>query len=307
MSARAEFLAMLALAAALHVLALGWISPGGGGSGAHGDARISVAAASANLTAEVADWERVPATSPAVVDAMRAPDTDTIPELAAHIDGSVSHPAPLALAPIESVSAPVAFEAGPAIVAAPLEPPPADLARTPGADTSLERPDIARLANPPAPSAKPVSALAPERVAVVPPRPKSRPSEPPSENVTRRIARSNGTGVRSGESAAPDAVGLSRTNRQSAQAVWAAEIQRRIARQQRYPRGTRATGRVQVHMTVMASGRLSAVGLAQSSGTEALDIAAIRAVERAAPFPPAPEELVDDWFRVSQWITFERR
>ena len=49
------------------------------------------------------------------------------------------------------------------------------------------------------------------------------------------------------------------------------------------------------------------VTVARSSGALRLDQAAVHAVRRAAPFPPAPDTLEDEWFRVGQWITFDRR
>ncbi|QFU08746.1 Gram-negative bacterial tonB protein [Rhodobacteraceae bacterium THAF1] len=50
----------------------------------------------------------------------------------------------------------------------------------------------------------------------------------------------------------------------------------------------RATGQARVAFTISASGRLSNVGIAGSSGSFELDRAAVRIVQRAAPFPPPP-------------------
>jgi protein TonB len=60
-------------------------------------------------------------------------------------------------------------------------------------------------------------------------------------------------------------------------------------------------------MVILSSGDLSRVSVARSSGAPRLDQAAVRAVEQAAPFPPAPKELNDAWYQVGQWISFERR
>lgn len=60
-------------------------------------------------------------------------------------------------------------------------------------------------------------------------------------------------------------------------------------------------------MVILADGRLSKVSVSRSSGASLLDQAALDAVKRAAPFPPAPKILSDQWFDVGQWITFERK
>ncbi|RUT34582.1 energy transducer TonB [Arsenicitalea aurantiaca] len=64
-----------------------------------------------------------------------------------------------------------------------------------------------------------------------------------------------------------------------------------LRRALRYPSAARgATGEAQVRFTVGAGGQVLGVGLAQSSGNAALDVAAIATVQRAAPFPPIPPE-----------------
>ncbi|HYE77396.1 MAG TPA: energy transducer TonB [bacterium] len=67
-----------------------------------------------------------------------------------------------------------------------------------------------------------------------------------------------------------------------------------IDAKKRYPppaKRLRRTGRAQVAFTVGADGSLSDLTLRTSSGTEALDDAALQAVRDAAPFPPLPPEL----------------
>jgi protein TonB len=44
-----------------------------------------------------------------------------------------------------------------------------------------------------------------------------------------------------------------------------------------------------VAFSVSASGGLAGVSIARSSGSAALDAAALRMVQRAAPFPPPPK------------------
>ena len=60
-------------------------------------------------------------------------------------------------------------------------------------------------------------------------------------------------------------------------------------------------------MVVLPDGKLSRVSVVKSSGSSRLDKAAVEAVQRAAPFPPAPKSLDDEWFNVGQWISFEQR
>jgi protein TonB len=64
---------------------------------------------------------------------------------------------------------------------------------------------------------------------------------------------------------------------------------------------------VKVQMVIYRSGQLGDVTLAASSGRPALDAAALDAVRQAAPFPPAPNGLTEDWYRVAQWMSFRRR
>ena len=70
------------------------------------------------------------------------------------------------------------------------------------------------------------------------------------------------------------------------------QVRSRISRTvRRIPASARrsARGDVVVSFTVTASGALGGVSVARSSGSPALDKAAIEAVRRAAPFPPIPD------------------
>jgi len=62
-------------------------------------------------------------------------------------------------------------------------------------------------------------------------------------------------------------------------------------------------GRVIVELTLAPSGALLAHRVLQSSGSDVLDRTAMASLERAAPFPPAPEELIKGTYTVS--IPFE--
>lgn len=87
---------------------------------------------------------------------------------------------------------------------------------------------------------------------------------------------------------------------------WAARVQSRIARAQRYPAGERAEGTVRVALTLGRDGSLRDVGLAGSSGNPALDRAAVEAVRRAGRFPAAPPGLRGDSFRFAVRVAFRK-
>ncbi|HEV2516308.1 MAG TPA: TonB family protein [Devosia sp.] len=67
-------------------------------------------------------------------------------------------------------------------------------------------------------------------------------------------------------------------------------VQAKVTRAAKYPSKARGdAGEALVSFTVGASGTVTKVALARSSGNAALDTAALAAVDRAAPFPPIPE------------------
>lgn len=67
-------------------------------------------------------------------------------------------------------------------------------------------------------------------------------------------------------------------------------VQAKVTRAAKYPSKARGNaGEALVSFTVGASGTVTKVALARSSGNDALDSAALAAVDRAAPFPPIPE------------------
>jgi periplasmic protein TonB len=71
-------------------------------------------------------------------------------------------------------------------------------------------------------------------------------------------------------------------------------LQRAIARHQRYPAGARRHGQSGVAtlaFVIDADGRLSQIRLAQSSGHDALDRAALQALARLGRFDPIPKSL----------------
>jgi protein TonB len=67
-------------------------------------------------------------------------------------------------------------------------------------------------------------------------------------------------------------------------------VQSKVTRAAKYPSKAKGDdGEALVSFTVGANGKVVKVALARSSGNDALDNAALAAVDRAAPFPPIPE------------------
>ncbi|MFC2969554.1 TonB family protein, partial [Acidimangrovimonas pyrenivorans] len=92
-----------------------------------------------------------------------------------------------------------------------------------------------------------------------------------------------------------------------ASASWGAAIAAQIERHKRYPRDARgATGKVSVALTIGRDGSLRGVRLRRSSGSVALDAAALAAVRAAAPYPPAPAALGDASYSFSLTVAFRR-
>jgi protein TonB len=270
--------AALALAAALglHIGAFA-LHPGPAGavaSGAGGAALVSLAASDGALADLVAAWDRPPEPSPAVAPlglpatpetapdpmaAMQAeapPRLPAFPELAALPPAS---PAPRAEPPPDMPPSPQPSAEAPA------PPPPADIrpkARPKPATRTEAQPEAPRHKNPPAPA------------------------------QAGQLARGTGDGAAAGQGGRASAGTASAAAAASAKAEWGARIRSRIERRKAYPPTARgAAGTVTVRLSVDPGGGLLSVNLAKSSGNDALDAAALRAVRAAAPFPAAPRGL----------------
>lgn len=311
MTGRTDLLFAFAAAVALHAgaFALGFAPGSGGGAGHQGEDRVTVQMASPATLALIREWDIPPDTSPAPTLAepdVRPVETavtsfaDTLPMRDAPQAPQAEVPSAAPQAALRQPSFPEAPAATDALV-------------------SLSGPTSvlpSQITAPKAPVAPPVSSgqmpdtRPPPPAADVAPRLVRRPTARPVQNSVanaQRVAKGAGAGVTRGVAHRQEAPKVSDTSRRAAANAWAATIQQRIARHHSYPGGTRAEGRVRVAMVILSDGRLDRVSVAKSSGTRALDAAALEAVKRAAPFPPAPDELDDKWFNVGQWIAFERR
>lgn len=119
-------------------------------------------------------------------------------------------------------------------------------------------------------------------------------------------AKASGTGK--GETAGQGGsagAGLSKSEIADLKAAWGAKVQARVERRQTYPaEGGGASGMVKLQLTVAPSGALLGVTVTASSGSAALDRAALRAVQGAAPFPKAPRGLTEPGYRMALRLRF---
>ncbi|MEY8843169.1 TonB family protein, partial [Cribrihabitans sp. XS_ASV171] len=99
---------------------------------------------------------------------------------------------------------------------------------------------------------------------------------------------------------------LSKGQQAKLQQEWGAKILARIERAKRYPRGTNASGQVQLVLSVARSGQLLGVTARRSSGNAQLDQAALDAVRRAGRFPAAPSGLPGNSFAFSFTMVLKR-
>ncbi len=100
--------------------------------------------------------------------------------------------------------------------------------------------------------------------------------------------------------------GVAKKQLASLQQVWGAKIRRRIERSKKYPRGTRKNGKATITLIIGSSGNLISYNLGRSSGTKALDTAALQAVNNTERFPAAPKELKAKSYKFSVPIVFKR-
>lgn len=302
-----EFGAALLIATGLHVAAISGFDSGSAPSGGEGgESTLTIAAASPDLVARVQEWD----TSPAIGKDAKAMVVEA-PQETASAPAEESRVARLEIAEMLQVDAPL--PSVPLASASGMDQPSFSLAVPAPPSVSKEAKPTRRqqmvVAAPEMDSA-PKAAPGPEKPVRAPeqtPRPQTRPSR---EIRDRQVATGTGRATTSGQASAPSpakATAVSAASLRAAQRAWASAIQSRIARRQVFPRGVRESGRVTVVMDILSNGRLRSVRVAKSSGVQQFDAAALNAVRRAAPFPPAPEAMTDPFYTVTQRLNFERR
>jgi len=113
----------------------------------------------------------------------------------------------------------------------------------------------------------------------------------PTPSRPSESAAGTGGGTTAGADRRRDAPSLSDGRRQSLLADWGGRIRSRVERRKARPRGAHDTGTATVRLSVTGTGQLAGLSLVASSGSAALDAAALAAVQRAGRFPSAPDAL----------------
>ena len=125
------------------------------------------------------------------------------------------------------------------------------------------------------------------------PKPK-KPAEKPAPRPQQQASLGNGGADNAdtkARKAAAGGKGQKSDGGSGASSKYPGQIQVRVSRAaRRFSHGKGSYGEAYVTFTVAANGEVSRVKLSRSSGNAALDDAALAAVERAAPFPPIPED-----------------
>lgn len=148
----------------------------------------------------------------------------------------------------------------------------------------------------------------PEKVEPAPePKPKPKPVKKaqrkpvPKPSVTRKIAAQEAP-----RAAAPRPVEGGATNGVSP-ARWQSRVNAHLNRYKRYPSGESAQGTASVRFTIDATGRVTGVSLVRSSGSGALDQAAVDMVRRASPVPAPPPAIAKPSMSLTVPVQFSRR
>lgn len=274
----AEYAAFLVLSVGAHVLVLSQPGGVGGGPGGEaGEARLTLAAMPGDMAEMVAAWSAPPEAqaTPVAMVPPAVPDVETRPQA---VD----------MKPLTQVA-----PTGLPVPQAPRSTPQADTAPPP--QPVMPEPEEIALKQEVTETvgsvARPVEHTEP-KPAAPPPRPAQK-------------AKGQGSAPQAGQAqvkqAKPAAPGASQTR--SLMAQWGGRIHASIERNKRFPRGTRASGRVGLRITLSHDGRLQAVSVTRSSGHAALDRAALEAVRRTR-FPAAPKGLAAGHHRFNLPVSF---
>lgn len=322
-----EIATFVTLSGALHVAAL-TIAPfegGGSGGGEGGASDLSLQAATPTLAAMVADWTRPPEVSTA--PDLSAPTADALPDRpvadsAGPTLGATNLAVPTgaeAMPRVETrLPAPATPFAQPAPDALPVPdmprlaalPLPAQPDRPATRQTALMPPASPDTALPHIDTAPPSGQFAPEASLRPETRPKAQPARAKPPAPVQPSLKARGTGQQKTATAAPAAQkpaapGLSGARLAQLEQQWGAQITTALRRAHRPPSGSRATGTVNLVLTLTPAGQVAGVSMVASSGDSRLDQAALSAVKRAR-FPRAPEGLTKASYRFSQRLTVAR-
>lgn len=130
---------------------------------------------------------------------------------------------------------------------------------------------------------------APKTAAKQKPKPQKKAASAPKGNAKQTARAGSATG-REGAKSAKQGVAKGKATREAGNARasnYPGQVMKKLSRVSRPRVGRRGTA--VVAFTIAPNGRLAAVSIAKSSGHAELDRAALRVVQRAAPFPPPPQ------------------
>lgn len=156
------------------------------------------------------------------------------------------------------------------------------------APQSSVRPKQRTREEPPKPQ-KTAKIPAPKTPVKQPPKLQKKAASAPQGNAQQNARAGSATG-REEAKAAQQGVAQGQKNREAGNARasnYPGQVMKKLSRVSRPRVGRRGTA--VVAFTIAPNGRLAAVSIAKSSGHAELDRAALRVVQRAAPFPPPPQ------------------
>ena len=223
--------------------------------------------------------------------AVPTPTSTPTPTLAAMLPADAPQPLVAPAPEPVSLSVPAALPIPALPAAEPPPPAPEPLAAAPAAPAPKPKPKPQKAKA--APAVKDSAKADPTPAKAKPAqKPAQKPAEKPAQKAAAQAA------------PAPSTAGISAGEAKALKADWGAKVRARINRKVALPADS-TPGTVKVRLEIAASGKLLAVGIAQSSGQPALDAAALKAVKSAAPFARAPKGLGEPSYSFSLPITFK--
>ncbi|POF28375.1 energy transducer TonB family protein [Roseibium marinum] len=155
------------------------------------------------------------------------------------------------------------------------------VAEAPAAETGVSAPRTK-----PEPPAKQVSQVLPDKA---PPPDTAKPAKPLPRAEKATSSGAGGKSAKTTPKGGSQRKGKAKTAGNSDVTNYPAKVHRKLMRSVRAVGGSRrAKGDAVVRFTVHSNGSVASVRLARSSGSKPFDQAALKAVSRAAPFPPIP-------------------
>jgi protein TonB len=199
----------------------------------------------------------------------------------------------------------------------PLEPVPVEAEQQPPVEPAPVEPVVEEVIPETIPDLLPEVAMAPvARPDVVEPLPEPKPKpkpkpvrkappkverKAPPPSVSRQV-----TAKPAPKAAAPRPVEGGASNGVSP-ARWQSRVNAHLNRHKRFPGGERGEGTVSVRFTIDSLGRVLGASVSRSSGSAALDQAALDMVRRASPVPAPPPAIAKSHMSLNVPVRFSRR